>query len=88
MTVVLGSDHKRGFHQQGGPKELPEGCQLRELMGMVVETRDWGYQRRWSPWASMIDDPHTTLIIPQLHMPIVQKANHTNHLRRYPKPRR
>ena len=33
--------------------------------------------------ASMIDDPHTTLII--LHMPIVQRANH---LRRYPKPSR
>ena len=33
----------------------------------------------------MIDDPHTTLIILQLHMPIVQKANH---LRGYPKPSR
>ena len=54
MTVVLGSDRKWGFHQQGGPKELSEGHQLRELMVMVVETRDWGYQRRWSPWD--IDD--------------------------------
>ena len=35
--------------------------------------------------ASMIDDPHTTFIILQLHMPIVQKANH---LCRYPKPSR
>ena len=26
----------------------------REMMGMVVETRDRGYQRRWSPWG--IDD--------------------------------
>ena len=25
MTVVLGSDCKRGFHQQGGPTELLEG---------------------------------------------------------------
>ena len=33
--------------------------------------------------ASMIDGLHTTLIILQLHMPIVQKANH---LRGYPKP--
>ena len=35
----------------------------------------------------MIDDLHTTLhtIIHQLHMPIVQKANH---LRRYSKPSR
>ena len=33
----------------------------------------------------MIDDPHTTLIILQLHMPIVQKVNH---LRGYPKPSR
>ena len=54
MTVVLGSTHEQGFHQQEGPKELPERRQLRELMGMVVETRDWGYQRRWSPWG--IDD--------------------------------
>ena len=46
MTVVLGSDRKRGFNQQKGPKELPEGRQLWELMGMVVETRDRGYQRR------------------------------------------
>ena len=50
MVVVLGSDREWGFHQQGGPKELSEGRQLRELMGMVVETRDKGYQRRWSPW--------------------------------------
>ena len=27
-TVVLGSDCERGFHQQGGPKEFPEGRQL------------------------------------------------------------
>ena len=54
MTILLGSDHERGFNQQGGPKELLEGRQLRELMGMVVETRDSGYQRRWSPWD--IDD--------------------------------
>ena len=40
MTIVLGSDREWGFHQQGGPKELPEGHQLQELMGMVVETRD------------------------------------------------
>ena len=33
----------------------------------------------------MIDDPHTTLIILQLHMPIVQKANH---LSGYPKSSR
>ena len=33
----------------------------------------------------MIDDPHTTLIILQFHMPIVQTANH---LRRCPKPNR
>ena len=33
----------------------------------------------------MIDGPHTTLIMLQLHMPILQKANH---LRRYPKPSR
>ena len=33
----------------------------------------------------MIDDPHTTLIMLQLHMPIVQKANHP---RGYPKPSR
>ena len=33
----------------------------------------------------MIDDPHTTLIIFQLHMPIMQKANH---LHGYPKPSR
>ena len=46
MTVILGSDRERGFPQQGSPKELPEGRQLRELMGMVVETRDYGYQRR------------------------------------------
>ena len=44
MTVVLGGNHERGFHQLGGPKELPKRRQLRELMGMVVETRDWGYQ--------------------------------------------
>ena len=50
VTVVLGSNRERGFHQQGGPKEVSEGHQLRELMGMVVETRDWGYQRRWCPW--------------------------------------
>ena len=50
MMVVLGSDRKLGFRRQGGPKELPEGRQLREWMGMVVETPDWGYQRRWSPW--------------------------------------
>ena len=24
MIVVLGSDRERGFHQQGGPKELSE----------------------------------------------------------------
>ena len=40
MIAVLGSDREQGFPQQRGPKELPEGCQLRELMGMVVETRD------------------------------------------------
>ena len=33
----------------------------------------------------MIDDPHTTLIMLQLHMPIMQKANH---LCEYPKPSR
>ena len=33
----------------------------------------------------MIDNPHTTLIVLQLHMPIVQKANH---LRGYPGPSR
>ena len=33
----------------------------------------------------MIGDLHTTLIMLQLHMSIVQKANH---LRRYPKPNR
>ena len=33
----------------------------------------------------MIDGPHTILIILQLHM---EKANPTNHLRRYPKPSR
>ena len=33
----------------------------------------------------MIDGLHSTLIILQLHMPIVQKANH---LRGYPKPNR
>ena len=51
MTVVLRGFHReRGFHQQGGLKELLEGRQLQELMGMVVETRDLGCQRRWSPW--------------------------------------
>ena len=50
MRVMLGSDREQGFHQQGGLKELPEGHQLWQLMGMVVETREWGYQRRWSPW--------------------------------------
>ena len=85
MMVVLGSDRERGFHQQGGPKELPEGRQLRELMGMVVETRDWTADTKGDVvhGASMIDDPHTTLIILQLHMAIVQKANH---LRGYPRP--
>ena len=43
MTVVLGSGREWGFHQQGGPKEIPEGRQLQELMGMVVETRGRGY---------------------------------------------
>ena len=43
MTVVLGSDCEQGFNQQGGPNELLEG-----RMGMVVETRDWGYHRTWS----------------------------------------
>ena len=76
MTVVLGSDREQGFHQQGGPKELPEVRRLRELKGMVVETRDWGYEEDGGHGASMIDDLHTTLIILQLHMPIVQKANH------------
>ena len=52
-------------------------------MGMVVETRDSDTKGNGIHGASMIDDPHTTLII--LHMPIVQKANH---LRRYPKPSR
>ena len=85
MMVVLRSDRERGFHQQGGQKELPEGRQLRKLMGMVVETRDWGYPGDGIHGASMIDDLHTTLIILQLHMPIVQKANH---LRGYPKPSR
>ena len=33
----------------------------------------------------MIDDMHTTLIIPQPHVPIVQNANH---LRGYPKASR
>ena len=33
----------------------------------------------------MIDNPHTTMIILQFHMPIVQKASH---LRGYPKPSR
>ena len=33
----------------------------------------------------MIEDPHTTLIMLQLHMPILQKANH---FRGYPKPSR
>ena len=69
MTVVSGSDREQGFHQQTGPKELPEGHQLEELMGMVVETRDWVHG------ASMIDDPHTTLTILQLHM-----RAHTNSL--------
>ena len=46
MTIMLGSDRERGFHQQEGPKGILEGRQLRGLMGMVVETRDWGYQRR------------------------------------------
>ena len=49
MTVVFGSDCERGFHEQGGPKELLEGCQLRELMELVMETQERGYQRRWSP---------------------------------------
>ena len=40
MTVVLGSDHEWDFYQQGSPKELPEGRQLWELMGMVVETQE------------------------------------------------
>ena len=53
---------------------------MRELMRMMVETRDWGYQRRWSPWG--IDD---CLIMLLIHMPIPQKANH---LRGYPKPYR
>ena len=73
MTLVLGSDRERVFHQQGGPKELPEGRQLLELM-VVVETRDWGVHGVHG--ASVIDNLHTTLIILQLHMAIVQKANH------------
>ena len=40
-------------------------------MGMVVETRDWGHERRWSAWG--IDDWRPAL---QLHMPIMQKTNH------------
>ena len=54
MIVVVGSGRKGGIHQQRGGKGLLEGRQLRELMAVVVDTRDWGYQRRWSPWA--IDD--------------------------------
>ena len=38
MMVLLGSGCEHSFHQKGGPKELPEGRQLRELMGIVVET--------------------------------------------------
>ena len=33
MIVMLGSVRERGFHQQGGPKELSEGRQLQELIG-------------------------------------------------------
>ena len=84
MTVMSGSHHEQSFHQQGGPKEHLEGRSLWESMGLVVETRDWGYQMRVHG-ASMINDPHTTMIILQLHMPIMQKANH---LRRYPNPSR
>ena len=82
MPVVSGSDRDRGFHQQGGPKELLERHQLRELMRMVVETRDWNTKGDGIYGASMIDNMHTTLIILQLHMPIVQKSKD---LRGYPK---
>ena len=33
----VGSNREQGFHQQGGLKELPKRCQLRQLMGMVVD---------------------------------------------------
>ena len=71
-----------------GPKELLERRQLQELMGMVVKTSHWAYQRRYQRrvhGALMINDPHTTFIIHQLHMPIVQNVNH---LRGYLKPNR
>ena len=76
MTVMLGNDRERGFHQQGGLKELPDKRQLWELMGWWwrLETRDT--KRDGVHGASMINDLHTTSIILQLHMPIVQKANH------------
>ena len=83
MTVLLWSDRERGFHQQGGPKELSEGRQLRELMGMVGDSRDT--KGDGVHGASIIDSLHTTWIILQHHMPIVQKVNH---LRGHPKPRK
>ena len=48
MTFMLGVTANGASINKGGPKELLERRQLRELMGMVVETRDHGYQRRWS----------------------------------------
>ena len=38
MTVVLGATANGASINKGVPKELAEGRQLRELMGMVVET--------------------------------------------------
>ena len=45
----VGERLRKGFPSKRGPKEFLEGLQLWEWMGMVVETQDWGCQRRWSP---------------------------------------
>ena len=71
---------KKGLYHTN---ELLNGHQLQVLMGMVVEAMDTKRDRIHG--ASMIDGLRTTLIILQLHIPIVQKVNH---LRGYPKPSR
>ena len=50
----VGERPQTGLPSTRGSKGTFGGRQLRELMGMVVETEDWGYKRRWSPWG--IDD--------------------------------
>ena len=64
MMFAAESSHGEGCHHA-----RHQGCDRPvDLRGMVGVSPNWEFRRRGHPGATMVNDPHPILMIPQLHV--------------------